>query len=86
MANCKDLIRFTLFTGQYGEKNAEHGRIEQRILTAYQNKDNFIEDEQWKALVKTIYRVDRKVQNLNTQTNQYETSNDTAYYISNDTL
>ena len=40
---------------------------------------------QWQALVKTIYRVDRKVQKLNTQNKQYETSSETAYYISNGT-
>ena len=86
LKNCEDLIRFTPNTGQYGEQNAEHGRIEDRRLTAYQNKDNFIEDEQWQALVKTIYKVDRKVQKLNTQNKQYETSSETAYYISNGAL
>ena len=86
LENCQDLIRFTQPREQYGQQNAEHGRIEDRMLRAYQNKDNFIEDEQWQALVKTIYQVDRKVQKLNTQNKQYETSSETAYYISNGTF
>ena len=45
LENCQDLIRFTQPREQYGQQNSEHGRIEDRMLTAYQNKDNFIEDE-----------------------------------------
>jgi predicted transposase YbfD/YdcC len=86
LENCCDLIRFTQPTEQYGEQNAEHGRIEQRMLTAYQNQANFILDQQWQKLVKTIYRVHRMVQKFNTKSKQYETSSETAYYISNHTL
>lgn len=83
LANCEDLARFTQPTGQYGEENAEHGRIEKRKLTAYPNKGGFIEDQQWQKLIKTICRVEREVQVFNTKTKGYETSNETAYYVSN---
>jgi len=86
LANCEDLIRFTQPTGQYAEENVEHGRIEQRKLTAYTNKGDFIMDIQWQGFIKTIYRVEREVQKFNTQNKQYETSNETAYYLSNGTL
>jgi predicted transposase YbfD/YdcC len=64
----------------------EHGRIEKRKLTVYANKDNFIEDRQWQKFIKTIFRVEREVQTLNTKTKSYETSNETAYYVSNSGL
>ena len=86
LANCEDLARFTQPAGQYGEENLEHGRIEKRKLTAYPNKDGFIEDQQWLELIKTIYRVEREVQAFNTKTKGYETSNETAYYVSNGEL
>jgi len=43
-------------------------------------------DIQWQGFIKTIYRVEREVQKFNTQNKQYETSNETAYYLSNGTL
>ncbi len=85
LQNCEDLIRFTQPTGQYEEENLEHGRIEQRKLTAYQNKEDFITDGRWHGLIKTIYQVERVVQKLNTQSKQYETSIETACYVSNGT-
>jgi hypothetical protein len=81
LENCEDLMRFTQSTEQYMEENAEHGRIEQRKLTTYANKENFIEDGQWQGLIKTICQVERVVQKLNTQSKVYETSNETACYI-----
>jgi hypothetical protein len=83
LSNCEGLARFTQPAGQYAEQNAEHGRIEKRKLTAYPNKDDFIEDRQWQELIKTIYRVEREVQTFNTKIKVYETSNETAYYVSN---
>lgn len=83
LENCADLMRFSQPSGQYTEENVEHGRIEQRKLTAYQNKEDFIVDGQWQDLIKTIYQVERMVQKFNTQSKQYETSNETACYISN---
>lgn len=86
LENCRDIMRFTPPTQQYWEQNAQHGRIEDRQLRVYQNQGNFILDQQWHQLIKTIYQVERKVEKLNTQTKQYETSRETACYISNQTL
>jgi predicted transposase YbfD/YdcC len=86
LQNCEDLSRFTQPEGQYGEENVGHGRIEKRKLTAYPNKDGFIEGQQWQELIKTIYRVERETQTFNTKTKGYETSNETAYYVSNGKL
>lgn len=86
LSNCEDLVRFTQPTGQYSEENVEHGRIEQRKLTAYTSKGDFIMDKQWQGFIKTICRVEREVQKFNTQNKRYETSSETAYYLSNDKL
>jgi hypothetical protein len=86
LENCEDLARFTQPIGQYEEENMEHGRIERRKLTAYTNKDDFIEGQQWQELIKTIYRIEREVQTFITKTKGYETSNETAYYVSNGEL
>lgn len=86
LQNCEDLARFTQPAGQYGEENVGHGRIEKRKLTAYSNKGDFIEGQQWPKLIKTIYQVEREVQMFNTKTKGYETSNETAYYVSNGEL
>jgi predicted transposase YbfD/YdcC len=86
LSNCEDLARFTQPAGQYGEENVGHGRIEKRKLTAYSNKGGFIESQQWQELIKTIYRVEREAQTFNTKTKGYETSNETAYYVSNGEL
>jgi len=85
LTNIEDLVRFTQPTGQYSEENVEHGRIEQRKLTAYANTGDFIMDEQWREFIKTICRVEREVQKFNTQNKRYETSRETAYYLSNGT-
>lgn len=86
LENCEDLVRFAQPIEQYGEENVEHGRIEKRELTACPNKGGFIKDGQWQELIKTIYRVKREVQTFNTRTKGYETSNETAYYVSNGEL
>lgn len=86
LQNCEDLVRFAQPIGQYGEENIEHGRIEKRKLTAYPNKADFIEDRQWQGFIKTIYRIEREVQPFNTKTKEYETSNETAFYVSNSEL
>ncbi len=86
MSNCEDLVRFVRPTGQHEEENLEHGRIEKRKLMAYANDGDFIEDKQWQGFIKTIYRVERNTQTLNTKTKLYETSNETAYYVSNSGL
>jgi len=61
LQNCEDLIWFTQPTGQYIEETLEHVRIEQRKLTAYQNKEDFLVDGRWHGLIKTIYQVEREV-------------------------
>jgi predicted transposase YbfD/YdcC len=86
LGNCEDLVRFSKPTGQHGEQNVEHGRIEKRKLTAYTNQGGFLEDQQWQELIKTIFRVERETQTFNTKTKGYETSNETAYYVSNSGL
>lgn len=86
LADCEDLVRFTQPAGQYAEENVERGRIEKRKLTAYSNEVGFIGDQQWQGLIKTICRVEREVQTFNTKTKGYDTSNETAYYVSNGEL
>lgn len=86
LGNCEDLVRFTKPYQEYEQTNAERNRIEKRVLTAYANQEDFIEDAHWQEAIKTIYKVQRVVQKLNTKNKQYDTSNEIAYYVSNKAL
>jgi hypothetical protein len=56
------------------------GRIEQRSVRVF--SCNYTTDPEWQPLIAEIIEVQRKREVLNTKTNQWETSEETAIYIS----
>lgn len=62
----------------------EHGRISNRTTRIYrQSLADFILDDQWSALIKTVVEVERSTDVYSTKSKRYINRKETAYYLCN---
>jgi predicted transposase YbfD/YdcC len=82
LEDCKDTARFNkeVETCQTDEK--AHGRIETRKVAVHKTTD-FITDLRWRLLLAVIIVVTRIRMVYNTKTKQWDTSEETSYYVCN---
>lgn len=59
----------------------ERNRIEKRTTTVF-HKDSYDLGDTWNQFLQTVIRVKRSVQTFNTKTKQFESSIETAFYVS----
>jgi hypothetical protein len=81
LQNCQDIIRFSKSENTFVSTEKARNRIEDRIVSVYDDKMLFIEDLQWKEHIKSIISVERKTSVFNTKENAYKDRNEIAVYV-----
>lgn len=82
LSDCRDTERFNTKTETHSITEKEHGRIETRTVTVHKTT-NWITDCAWKLLLATIIVVARIRLTYNTKTKQWDTTEETSYYVCN---
>lgn len=82
LQDCIDTHKFNKNTETYSTNDKAHGRIEKRTTVVHRTNE-WISDESWKALLAVIIMVFRVRTAYNTKTKQWETSEETSWYVCN---
>lgn len=82
LSDCRDTERFNTKTETHSTSDKGHGRIERRTITVHKTT-NWITDCAWKLLLAVIIVVDRTRITYNTKTKQWDTTQETSYYVCN---
>lgn len=82
MQDCIDTHRFNKNTETHYTNDKAHGRIEKRTTVVHRTNE-WITDDKWKILLAVIIMVFRVRSVYNTQTKQWETSEETSWYVCN---
>ncbi len=83
LENSQDVIRFLKPENTFESREKARNRVEQRIVSVYNDKKQFIEDEQWKEHIKSIICVERKTSIFNTKKKEYSNRQENAIYVTN---
>lgn len=86
LQNCQDIAQLSRLKEGCQHHEKSRNRIEQRIVSIYNNDKYLIADEQWTNYIKTIICVDRKTSIFNTKEKKYRDRNEVAFYVSNHEL
>ena len=82
LQDCIDTNKFNKNAETYSTNDKAHGRIEKRTTIVHRTNE-WISDENWKALLAVIIMVFRVRTEYNTKTKQWETSEETSWYVCN---
>lgn len=82
LQDCKDTARFNTQVEVHQTNEKAHGRIEKRSVTVHKTTE-FITDTGWKLLLAVIIVVARIRIVYNTKTKQWDTAQETSYYVCN---
>jgi predicted transposase YbfD/YdcC len=82
LTDCQDTERFNTKTETYSTSEKGHGRVEKRTVIVHKTT-NWITDSAWKLLLATVIAVYRIRIMYNTKTKQWDTTEETSYYICN---
>ena len=82
LSDCTDTARFNTKTEAHSTYEKGHGRLETRTVTVHKTA-NWITDCVWKKLLATVIVVFRIRASYNTKTKQWDTSEETSYYVCN---
>jgi len=77
------VIRFSSANDVHIEQDSHRNRLENRTVTTYDNSNRLIEDAQWEQYLKTIIRVERKVDVFDTTTKKYVDRSEISIYVTN---
>ena len=67
----------------YQSNEKGRNRIEDRIVSIYNDDKQFIESEQWSTYIQSIICVERKTSIFSTKEKDYKNRNEIAIYVSN---
>ncbi|MEK9165822.1 MAG: ISAs1 family transposase [Patescibacteria group bacterium] len=82
LQDCKDTARFNTQVERHQTNEKAHGRIEKRSVSVHKTTE-FITDPGWKLLLAVIIVVARIRIVYNTKTKQWDTTQETSYYVCN---
>jgi len=82
LKDCMDTHKFNKNTEAYSTDDKAHGRIEKRTTVVHRTAE-WISDAKWKTLLAVIIMVFRVRTVYNTKTKQWETSEETSWYVCN---
>ncbi len=82
LTDCQDTERFNTKTETYSTSEKGHGRVEKRTVIVHKTT-NWITDSAWKLLLATVIVVYRIRIMYNTKTKQWDTTEETSYYVCN---
>lgn len=82
LSDCRDTQCLNTQTETHSTCEKGHGRIETRIVTVHKTT-NWITDCAWKLLLATVIVVARIRLTYNTKTKQWDTTEETSYYVCN---
>ena len=81
--DCKDTEKFSPTTEVYNSTTKAHGRVENRTVTVHK-KNQWITDITWQLLIVAIIVVKRIRMVYDTKNKQWNTSEETSYYVCNE--
>lgn len=86
LQNCRDIIRFSKPEDVYKQTEKGRNRIENRDVSIYVNKKQFIGDKQWNGYIESIVCVERQTSVFDTKEKEYKNRQESAVYVSNHKL